>query len=124
MVPSPAARPIASRGLKRGDLPQLGVRKPPVAGLGLQYGATIGEITHCVLTGMKRGTIDDAMGRLILNKILPAARPVQLDMPRSRARPTSERPRLGLSQALNSGADLAGRGAAAAAMGQERIPEQ
>ena len=51
------------------------------AGLGLQYGATIGEITHCILTGIKHGTIDITVGRLILNKILPAARPVQLDLP-------------------------------------------
>ena len=55
------------------------------AGLGLQYGATIGEITHAVLTGMKlKNDRQKPVGRLILNKILPAARPVQLDFPQIR----------------------------------------
>ena len=59
------------KNLRPGNQNLAHIRKPPVyeraaAGLGLQYGAAIGEITHCVLTGIKHGTIDITIGRLIL----------------------------------------------------------
>ena len=77
------------KNLRPGNKDLARIRSAPLheraaAGLGLQYGATIGEITHCVLTGIKHKTIDITVGRLLLNKVLPAARPVQLDLPQIR----------------------------------------
>ena len=58
------------KNLRPGNKDLCRTRSPPLheraaAGLGQQYGATIGQITHCVLTGIKHGTIDITIGRLI-----------------------------------------------------------
>ena len=95
-----------AKNLRPGNKNLARIRSAPLheraaAGLGLQYGATIGEIAHCVLTGIKHGTIELTVGRLLLNKVLPTARPVQLDFPQIRTAADLIEAEERITQALN-----------------------
>ena len=45
------------------------------------FGPEVRELTYCVAEGVKRGTIDGGMAKLILARVLPSSRPVQIDLP-------------------------------------------
>ena len=65
------------------------VRKAPVherasIALGDMFGPEVREITYCLAEGVKRGTIDGGVAKLILARVLPSSRPVQLDFPQLR----------------------------------------
>ena len=45
------------------------------------FGPGVREIAYSLVEGVKRGTIDASVAKLILGRVLPASRPVQLDLP-------------------------------------------
>ena len=40
------------------------------------------ELTYCLAEGVKRGTIDGGVAKVILARVLPSSRPVQIHLPR------------------------------------------
>jgi hypothetical protein len=66
------------------------MRKPPIpARIGVAtaavLGPELGELVYVILEGSKRGTVQTQPGRLLLQRLLPDSRPVQLDLPRIHA---------------------------------------
>ena len=62
------------------------IRKAPLherasVALGAMFGPEVREIFYCLAEGVKRGTIDAGVAKLILARVLPSSRPVQLDLP-------------------------------------------
>ena len=49
--------------------------------LGGMFGPHVRELTYCLAEGVKRGTIDGGVAKVILARVLPSSRPVQLDLP-------------------------------------------
>ena len=57
------------------------IRKAPLherasIALGGMFGPEVREIFYCLAEGVKRGTIDGSVAKLILARVLPASRPV------------------------------------------------
>ena len=50
--------------------------------LGGIFGSEIREVAYCVAEGVRRGSMSPTIGKLILERVLPASRPVMLDLPR------------------------------------------
>ena len=49
--------------------------------LGGMFAIEVREIAYCVAEGIKRGTMNASVGKLVLERVLPSSRPVQLDLP-------------------------------------------
>ena len=84
-----AARRDASRTrhLLPGNRNLARIRKAPLherasVALGGMFGPEVREVTYCLAEGVKRGTIDGSVAKLILARVLPSSRPVQIDLPR------------------------------------------
>ena len=75
-----------TRGLRPGD-PTIGrQRRPPLperigGAASLVLGEELGSLVYAVLEGIKRKTIPASAGRLVLERLLPAGRPLRLDLP-------------------------------------------
>jgi hypothetical protein len=75
-----------TRYLRPGNSNLARIRKAPLherasVALGGMFGPAVRELTYCLAEGVKRGTIDGGVAKLILARVLPSSRPVQIDLP-------------------------------------------
>ena len=75
-----------TKHLRPGNRNLARIRKAPLLerasiALGGIFGTEVREAAYCVVEGIKRGTMSASIGKLILERVLPASRPVQLDLP-------------------------------------------
>ena len=83
---TPNRRSSRTRYLLPGNRNLARIRKAPLherasVALGGMFGPAVREIFYCLAEGVKRGTIDGGVAKLILARVLPSSRPVQLDLP-------------------------------------------
>jgi hypothetical protein len=87
---SPAAAPSVAdprtRHLRRGNPRLNSVPHPPLqrrvgTATAAVLGAELGELVYAVLEGMKRGVVPAQAGRLLLERVLPASRPLPFELP-------------------------------------------
>lgn len=106
-VPHAVTHP-ASRHLLRGNPPSPRTRRPPLhermsIALGGMFGPEVREVAYCVGEGVRRRTMSPTIGKMILERVLPAARPVQLDLPRVTSGADLIEAEDRITQALNAG---------------------
>ena len=87
------------------------------------FGAEVREIFYCLAEGVKRGTIDGGVAKLILARVLPSSRPVQLNLPVIRTALDLIEAEEKIAGGINDGKISPAEAPAAAAMGQDRLPE-
>lgn len=67
-------------------------------------GEDLGKLTLDILEGMRRKQIPVAIGKIVLERLLPSGRPVQLDLPQIDSGPALARAEARITDALNAGA--------------------
>jgi hypothetical protein len=82
-----APRNPRTRYLRPGDPDLNRHRSPPIparigAATAAVLGPELGELVYAVMEAIKRGSVQSQPGRLLLERMLPSSRPVQLDLPR------------------------------------------
>ena len=83
---TPKARTPRTKHLRPGNPNLSRIRKSPLQdrasiALGGMFGPDVREVAYCLLEGTKRGTINASMGKLVLERVLPSSRPIQLNLP-------------------------------------------
>jgi hypothetical protein len=63
----------------------------------------MGELVRNVLEGVKRKTISASMGKMLIERLVPPARPIRLDIPRIRSAEDLECAQALIINALNDG---------------------
>lgn len=71
--------PVANRLVFTKRVPHMHERAS--LALGGMFGPTVREVVYCVGNAMQRGHYPVPIAKLILERVLPASRPIQLDLP-------------------------------------------
>ena len=107
--PVTQARTGRTKGLLPGNKNLSKERGPPLqrrvaSAAGTVLGEAMGELVHNILEGMRRKTIPVAVGRLLLERLVPPGRPIKLDLPCIRTADDLMKAQEIVTEAMNAGA--------------------